>query len=28
MTDALANYVANEPSPIMLLLPTEADARD
>jgi phage terminase large subunit GpA-like protein len=28
MTGALANYVSNEPSPIMLLLPTEADARD
>jgi len=28
MTGALASYVANEPSPILALLPTEADARD
>lgn len=28
LTGTLANYVANEPSPILLLLPTEADARD
>ncbi len=28
LTGALASYVANEPSPILALLPTEADARD
>jgi phage terminase large subunit GpA-like protein len=28
LTGALASYVANEPSPILLLLPTEADCRD
>lgn len=28
LTATVANYVANEPSPILLLLPTEADARD
>jgi phage terminase large subunit GpA-like protein len=28
LTGALANYVANEPSQILALLPTEADARD
>lgn len=28
LTAALASYVANEPSPILLLLPTEADCRD
>ena len=28
LTGALASFVANEPSPILALLPTEADARD
>jgi phage terminase large subunit GpA-like protein len=28
LTGALASYVANEPSPILALLPTEADCRD
>lgn len=28
LTGALASYVANEPAPILALLPTEADARD
>jgi len=28
LTSALASYVANEPSPILALLPTEADCRD
>lgn len=28
LTAALASYVANEPSPILMLLPTEADCRD
>jgi len=28
LTGALASYVANEPSPILVLLPTEADCRD
>ena len=28
LTGTVANYVANEPSPILLLLPTEADCRD
>lgn len=28
LTGALAGYVANDPSPILALLPTEADARD
>jgi phage terminase large subunit GpA-like protein len=28
LTATVANYIANEPSPILLLLPTEADARD
>ncbi|WP_353641379.1 phage terminase large subunit family protein [Mesorhizobium sp. WSM2239] len=28
LTGALASYVANEPSPILCLLPTEADCRD
>ncbi|MGF1550925.1 MAG: phage terminase large subunit family protein [Paracoccaceae bacterium] len=28
LSGALASYVANEPSPILALLPTEADARD
>ncbi|APZ54098.1 phage terminase large subunit family protein [Salipiger abyssi] len=28
LTGALASYVANEPAPIMVLLPTEADCRD
>jgi phage terminase large subunit GpA-like protein len=28
LTGALGNFVANEPSPILALLPTEADARD
>lgn len=28
LTATLASYIANEPSPILLLLPTEADCRD
>jgi phage terminase large subunit GpA-like protein len=28
LTGALASYVANEPAPILLLMPTESDARD
>jgi phage terminase large subunit GpA-like protein len=28
MTGALASFVANEPAPVLALLPTEADARD
>lgn len=28
MTSAIANYVANEPAPILLALPTESDCRD
>ncbi len=28
LTSAVGSFVANEPSPILLLLPTEADARD
>ena len=28
LTGAIGNFVANEPSPILALLPTEADARD
>lgn len=28
LTGALASYIANEPSPILALLPTEADCRD
>ena len=28
LTGAIASFVANEPSPILALLPTEADARD
>lgn len=28
LTGALAGYVANDPAPILALLPTEADARD
>lgn len=28
LTSTLANYVANEPAPILALLPTESDARD
>jgi phage terminase large subunit GpA-like protein len=28
LTGAIGSYVANEPSPILALLPTEADARD
>ena len=28
LTGALANYIANEPAPIMVLLPTESDCRD
>ncbi|MBI1265429.1 MAG: phage terminase large subunit family protein [Alphaproteobacteria bacterium] len=28
LTATIANFVANEPSPILLLLPTEADCRD
>ncbi|WP_274626564.1 phage terminase large subunit family protein [Arvimicrobium flavum] len=28
LTGAMASYVANEPSPILVLLPTEADCRD
>ena len=28
LTGAIASYVANEPAPILALLPTEADARD
>jgi phage terminase large subunit GpA-like protein len=28
LTSALASYVANEPAPILALLPTESDARD
>lgn len=28
LTGALASYVANEPAPILALLPTEADCRD
>ena len=28
LTAALGNYVANDPAPILVLLPTEADARD
>lgn len=28
ITAAIGSYVANEPSPILMLLPTEADARD
>ncbi|WP_065383231.1 phage terminase large subunit family protein [Hyphomonas sp. ND6WE1B] len=28
LTGTLANYVSNEPAPILLLLPTEADCRD
>lgn len=28
LTAAIASYIANEPSPIMLLLPTESDCRD
>lgn len=28
MTAALGNYVANQPSPILVVLPTEGDCRD
>ena len=28
MTGAIGAYVANEPSPVLVLLPTQADARD
>lgn len=28
LTSAIGNYVANEPSPILVLLPTESDCRD
>jgi len=28
LTSAIASYVANEPAPILALLPTEADCRD
>jgi phage terminase large subunit GpA-like protein len=28
LTGAIGSYIVNEPSPILVLLPTEADARD
>jgi len=28
LTGAIGSYIANEPAPILVLLPTEADARD
>jgi phage terminase large subunit GpA-like protein len=28
LTGAIASFIANEPAPILVLLPTESDARD